>query len=993
MRSRSRPETAALLAAGLLLAACERSPPAHRSAAGLPATRAAPVRPAAARLLRPVPGDLDAVTLKGGEERAYLLDLAAGWYAGLVVDQQGIDVEVRLRAPDGKIVAAIDSLNGMIGPEPLPVVAKTGGRFRLEIRSSPGAPAGRYVLRLDALRPATARDRARVEAERVLAAGVGLYSKNTSTSLYAALARGQEAHARFRTLGLRDRQAAALFLLAESYEGLAKRGGRSERETATAFYQRSLALFGALGDEAMAGVTLTHLGKLERDGGRLEAALAFYRKALSLDRRSHNSPEEALALNNIGLDAADLGRSEEALSAYAQALTLWRALGNRSGEGDTLGNLGRLEASLGQMSRALGHLGQAVALQEALKDRPGLSVALDSEGVALALAGHSRDEVLGAFQRALRLQHEIGERSKEAVTLDDLGWYYHRQGEIHQAERIFRETLAIFQAIPYPAGEVGALINLGKTDLDLGRLAQAEDSFTRALALLAGLHEPADEVTALFGLALVRRAAGRTSEALTAIEGASARVEALRRRPASLEMRQTFFASQQDIYELRVDLLMARHRRDPRAGYDARALMASEEARARTLLDLLARMDVRPAGSGTLLTSREIQRQVVEKGTLLLEYFLGEERSFLWAVTPDSLESFELPPRKVLEENARSVAFLLAHSSHTLARAQTGLALADLSHRLLGPVAHRLRSADRLVIVPDGLLSAVSFAALPDPAGGAPLVVGHEIVNLPSASVLPRLRAAAAGRRPAAGMVALLGDPVFDLLDSRVAPDPAVSKETSGLRGGERMRFARLPFSRVEAQAILSVAPPRGTFVALDFDASREMVLSGRLDGYRIVHFATHTVLNTENPELSGVVLSMVDARGHPRDGFLRLDEIYKLRLSADLVVLSACRTALGREIRGEGLVGLTRGFFSAGARQVVVSLWPVEDRATAELMRRFYGEMLGRGHSPAAALRAAQTSMWRDQGWRSAYYWAGFILQGDWRASPIRPSPPGADL
>ena len=176
MRFRSRLETAALLAAGLLLAACERSPPA-KPATVSPATHPAPVRPAA-RVLRLAPGVLDEVPLKGGEERAYLLDLAAGQYAGLVVDQQGIDVMVRLRASDGRVVAGIDSFNGIIGPELLPVVAETGGRFRLEIASGdPGAPAGRYVLRLEELRPATARDRARVEAEQVLAAGVRLYQE------------------------------------------------------------------------------------------------------------------------------------------------------------------------------------------------------------------------------------------------------------------------------------------------------------------------------------------------------------------------------------------------------------------------------------------------------------------------------------------------------------------------------------------------------------------------------------------------------------------------------------------------------------------------------------------------------------------------------------------------------------------------------------------------------------------------------------------------
>jgi CHAT domain-containing protein len=262
-------------------------------------------------------------------------------------------------------------------------------------------------------------------------------------------------------------------------------------------------------------------------------------------------------------------------------------------------------------------------------------------------------------------------------------------------------------------------------------------------------------------------------------------------------------------------------------------------------------------------------------------------------------------------------------------------------------------------------------------------VVGHEIVTLPSLSVLPRLRREGAGRRRPPGVIAVVADPVFDAMDPRVTPpaagQPGGGLPGGGLSGGQMARLDRLPFSRAEAQAILSVAPRQGTFAALDFAASRETVLGGRLARYRIVHFATHAVLNTENPALSGVMLSRVDSHGRPRDGFLRLDDIYRLHLPADLVVLSACRTALGQEIRGEGLVGLTRGFFSAGARQVLVSLWPVEDRATAELMRRFYRELLGRGRPPAAALREAQIAMWRDAGWRPPCYWAGFVLQGDW--------------
>ncbi len=982
----SRPEVAALLATALLLAACERSAPVHKKiAASSHAPRPVPALPVTPRLLHLAPGVLDKVDLKGGEKRAYLFELAAGQYAGLVVDQQGIDVEVSLKAADGRTVAAIDSFNGIIGPEPLPYVAETGGRFRLEIgSSSPRDPTGRYVLHLDVLRPATIRDRDWVEAERVLAEGVQIHQQNTPASFRAALAPETEALARFRVLDLRDREAEALFCLAKDHEELGDRGGtggRGEKEAAAAFYRQALTRFKVLGDEARAGVILNNLGKFEEGSGRREQALTLYRKALSVHRQSHNRPEEARALNNIGHLATSLGESGEAFAALTQALTLWRALGDRGEEGKALLNLGHLESSLNQIPQALDHYTQAAALFEALADRRSLSVALMGVGEARALSGHSRQKVEAAFQRALQLQRETKDRRWEAVTLINQGWYYYRQGEIGRAEGNFREALAMSQEDRDPANEAAALINLGGMDLSFGRLAQAEESFGRARALVAKIDDPDKENAALYGLARVWRAKGRIPEALTAIESASARVEVLRLKLDDPEARLTFFASKQEIYELHVDLLMELQGRDPRAGYDARALMASEQARARTLLDLLAKLEVQPAASGTLPTSWEIQQQVVEKGTLLLEYSLGEKRSFLWAVTPESLESFEIPPRKVLEEEARNVAFLLAHSGRALARAQTDLALAGLSRRLLGPVAHRLLKADRVVVVPEGALWGVSFAALPDPASGAPLVVDHEIVALPSASVLPRLRAAS-GRRPVAGTVALLADAVYSANDSRVTPATAMPAKASGTRSSPVEQFERLPFSRVEAQAILSVAPRQGTFAALDFDASRETVLSGRLAGYRIVHFATHTVLNTENSELSGIVLSMVDSHGRPRDGFLRLGDIYKLHLSADLVVLSACRTGLGREIRGEGLVGLTRGFLSAGARQVLVSLWPVEDRATAELMRRFYGEMLGQGRSPAAALRAAQIAMWKDQGWRSAYNWAGFVLQGDWRAS-----------
>jgi CHAT domain-containing protein len=189
----------------------------------------------------------------------------------------------------------------------------------------------------------------------------------------------------------------------------------------------------------------------------------------------------------------------------------------------------------------------------------------------------------------------------------------------------------------------------------------------------------------------------------------------------------------------------------------------------------------------------------------------------------------------------------------------------------------------------------------------------------------------------------------------------------------------RLRFTRREADAILAAAPGAG-LRALDFRASRATAASASLRDYRFVHFATHGMLDSLHPELSGLVLSLVDAEGRPQNGYLDLQDVYNLDLPAELVVLSACETALGRAVSGEGLVGLTRGFMYAGAQRVVASLWRVDDVATAELMGRFYRAMLRGGRRPADALRQAKVDMWKQGEWRSPYYWAAFEMQGEWR-------------
>jgi CHAT domain-containing protein/tetratricopeptide (TPR) repeat protein len=959
-----------------------------------------------ARQLPAAAGTAIDARIRAGETQVWRLSLSAGQYAGLVVDQRGVDVTVDLFDPAGRLERTVDSPQGARVPEPVPISTGTAGTWEVAVRAPEAA--GSYGIRLDALRPTTRADFDRVEAERRLAWGEELRRNDDRQSRERAAIRAREAAGLFRKLGDASREADALYTLGNALDSLDDDAG------ARAAFERALALFRRTGREREAGKALIAVGRSWSQ--EPDRALHIYREALAIQRRLGDRRQEATALFNLGRIYHQLGRTDEALDSYERARAIWLELGVRSDLALTLRNLGDIYQRTGEPEKALDLLAQAVELFEAEGSADLEAATLRILGDAQARAGR-RKEALASASRALAIQRGLGNPREQAHALNSIGCWHLLLGQAAEARRAFAEARSIYRRTGDRSAEAVALVNFALADEQRPREAIA--SIHAALPSLASRDYQA---LAHLGLARAHRRLGDLGAARKEIGEAIELIESLRGESASPGRRASFLASTQDYYSFQVDLLMELHRREPGAGYDAHALAASEQGRARSLLDLLAESGAdlrkgvdpallakeselagkindlasRPAGPELRellaeqervqarirrespgyaalilprpLTLSEIQSEVADPETLVLQYALGRERSFLWAVTPDSLTSFELPPRQRIEEAARRAYGLLSTAPQTLARARTRQELADLSSMLLGPAASLL-AGKRLVVVPDGALHYLPFAALPSPGSEEPLVLGHEIVTLPSASALAVIRRETHPR--ATATLAVVADPVFD------AADPRVGIRVASVRSG---KLGRLPYSREEADALLALAPPAERLGALGFEASRETVLSGRLARYRLVHFATHGILDAENPELSGLLLSQVDPQGRPREGFLRAHEIYRLSLPADLVVLSACRTALGREMRGEGLVGLTQGFLHAGARSVLVSLWEVDDRATAELMRRFYREMLKGGRPPAAALRAAQASLRREPGWDAPYFWAGFVLQGDWQ-------------
>jgi CHAT domain-containing protein len=833
-------------------------------------------------------------------------------------------------------------------------------------------------------------------------------------------------------------EARALYLLGVTHSDL------GDVELATDRQREALGLWRQVGDKQGELRSLVALGRLYDRVGESQSALNAFAEAMHLAEAVSDPLGQAMALSGTALVYLSLGDGEA--HRWRRARELWREIGIRLAEADLLLHVGMAHLVSGEPAAARDQLREALALSRELENPIIEARALRFLGLTHQLEGEAR-EALDLYRLGLSRMDTFDRRFESRVR-SDMGDAYLALGDADEALRNYERAAELSRAIQDRLGEAMGLFGVARATAARNGLLAARAHLQEALEIAESLRAGAASpdlrssymasvyryyelnIELLMRLDRETPGEGLVGEALAASERARARSLLESLAEARIDVRggaDPGLLDREERLKRSLDAKSERLMRLLAEGQGEEAAKLEEEIDELTSRYDLLQAEIRSKSPRyAALTQPQpldlagIREKVVDSETLLLEYALGEERSYLWAVSQGELRSHELPPRAEIEGAARHVYDLLTArlpaQDETAKEARRRVREADeaywaaageLSEMLLGPVAE-VMAGRRLLVVSDGALQFLPFAALPVPGttgDPVPLVARHEVVHLPSASALAVLRERDRGTRTSGRTVAVLADPVFETDDPRVSSKTASVRKTDAQSGevkgpaadwtessmqsalravgfmqdGE-ISIPRLVATRREARAIAGLAPDGTSFTALGFDANLATARSPELGRYPIVHFATHGLVNSENPGLSGILLSMVDADGEPQPGFLTLDDIYDLELPAELVVLSACSTALGKEVRGEGLVGIVRGFMYAGAERVVASLWKVDDQATGELMKRFYRHMLEEKSSPAAALRQAQIEMWREGEFRQPFYWAAFVLQGEWR-------------
>jgi tetratricopeptide (TPR) repeat protein len=1016
--------------------------------------------------------------LSKGESHEYILTLEPDEFARITLQQRHTDLVLEVSGNEDQGVLEVDGANGSAGQEVISILGGVNRDYRLRVRRrGQDTETGGYELMLTERRAATPADRQGVAAERLFLAAKRQRREGRTSDLVmqrvakfddarriwhelndqrgeagALLNRGMEYHVLnmlpaalesyvealqiYSELGLRLDQAVALRALGITKLRLADRGSALES------FERALQLFQAEDDQKNVGAMLYQIGRTYYLSGDLVQSLRFYEEALPIRRRFNDRVGEAYVLMGIGrVHANGFGNYDQAFDFFEQALKL---VPSGPAFAEVQGDLGRLHFFKHEYEIAHEHYQKALAEigedEDKTQDKAILAELTMYHGMLYAAQG-DHQTALVRFNKALRLQRSVDDQIGEGHTLKNMGLSNFAVKDNTQALGHLHQALEIWLRVMYRTAEADTRYELASVESRLGNLPEARRQIEAAFPIVESLRSrianqhlrisyfaSAQKFYELYIDVLMRQYAQTGDRSLQAL------ALSFSERARTRSMLDTIIEARAEVHsgakvadlekesalQRKLTLLSQRQMIDPRQSesqqvkirQDLAALVVEYHA-------LEARIrESSPRYAGLThpepLSLEAIQR-LLDSDQMLLEYAFGEERSYLWAVTRESIKSYELPKRREIEAASATARSLLIKRNPEYLRSAGAL-----SKMLLGRVEF-LNNSSRLLIVSSGSLQYLPFASLPVPVRGTqpalestpdgkldtvPLLVYHEIETPPSVSVLAELRRERAepDKSVKRKQVLVIADPVFGIDDDRfsrnfargrregprtngnppgaaeASPNPKVSEFLTRAFNG---RVPRLIFTRREADAILSVmAPAISGEKVLDFAANRDFVTThGTLSNYRIVHFATHGMINDEYPELSGILLSLFDEQRRPREGLLQMHEIYNLSIPADIVVLSGCETSIGREMKGEGLQGLSRAFIYAGARRVVASLWKVGDDSTAELMGAFYRNLFHqRGVRPAAALREAQLELWKKAPSDSPHRWAAFITYGDSR-------------
>ncbi len=795
--------------------------------------------------------------------------------------------------------------------------------------------------------------------------------------------------------------------------------------------EAALNIFRELADPAQQADVLISLGYVEHRIGAWQSALNYYIQAQSLIDKEAEPLQMGRITIGLGDAFLEIGMPEVALAKYLEALDYFRISKHQRAVSIVQWSIGKANYFSGKYEDAINSL--QTARSEAHSSGDVTLTAFCDDFLGRAHQGQKNyPSALSYFQSA-QDGYSKAKNTREAVrVLALMGQLSEQQGRFQEARDNYQTALNGFRSVDDRVNESATLYALGNLELHENNLDKAGDYLQKSIEVTEQMRRvsTSSDLTAAFSARvhdryeryieyLMRKHQANPDQGfgLKAFETSElARARSLTELllatqtnlltgvdPKLAEQEKMLRQSLRVKEDYKVALLGRTYKKEELDSLKTE--LADLEAKHQQVTEAIqARYPAynqitRP----TSWSLNDIQQQVIaDEDTVLVEYSLGRDKSYLWAVTRDHITSYQLPNQDQINEAAQKVYKLLSTQADGQGQAELTQTARELAQMILAPAASDLNKR-RMIVVADGVLNYIPFQILPVHGDTTELLVAnHEVINVPSASILGQLRVETTHRRAPEKTLAAFGDPVFaaNFAQRKDASsnDQVVALQVSGnelwpqaLRdvdsadGYAPTSLKPLFYVTRELANLRAVAGPEALLVT-GFDATRENLKSADLTKYAILHFATHGVLDPKRPEYSGLFLSMVNRNGQPENGFVGLQDIYGLRAPVDLVVLSACRTGLGKDVRGEGLIGLTRGFMYAGASSVMASLWKVDDEATSELMKRFYTNMLERGMTPAAALRAAQNDIRSQPQWSSPYYWAAFTLQGEYR-QVIRPA------